>query len=44
MALYISSVDGYIIDNPDIEFQRCDGQVFAYHEVNTANFSDTSNQ
>ena len=43
MAIYIPSVDGYIIDNPNIEFQRCDGKIYAYDEVNVANFTDTAN-
>jgi hypothetical protein len=43
MATYIPSVDGYIVDNPNIEFLRCDGKMFSYDEVNTAGFTDTSN-
>ena len=41
--IYIPQYDGYIIDNPNIDFVRCDGKVFSYDEVNTANMSDTSN-
>ena len=41
--IYIPQYDGYIVDNPNIDFVRCDGKVFSYDEVNTANMSDTSN-
>lgn len=43
MATHIKSVDGYIIDNPNIDFIRCDGRVFSYDEVNTASQSNTAN-
>ena len=44
MAIYLAKYDGYIIDNPNIVFERCDGTVFAYDEVNTASVTNTSNQ
>ena len=34
---------GYIADNPNIDFERCDGKVFSYYEVNTANMNATNN-
>lgn len=43
MAVYIEKYDGYIADNPNIDFERCDGAVFSYDEVNTASLSNTSN-
>lgn len=44
MAVYIEKYDGYIADNPNIDFERCDGKVFSYYEVNTASMSNTANQ
>lgn len=43
MAIYLPKYDGYIIDNPNIDFERCDGTVFSYDEVNTASVTNTSN-
>lgn len=43
MAVYIEKYDGYIADNPNIDFERCDGSVFSYYEVNTASMSNTAN-
>lgn len=43
MAVYIAKYDGYIADNPNIDFERCDGTVFPYYEVNTASMSNTAN-
>lgn len=43
MAVYIEKYDGYIADNPNLDFERCDGKVFSYYEVNTASMSNTSN-
>ena len=43
MAVYIEKFDGYIADVPNIVFERCDGKVFAYDEVNTASMSNTAN-
>jgi hypothetical protein len=43
MAVYLPKYDGYIIDNPNIDFERCDGTVFSYDEVNTASVTNTSN-
>lgn len=43
MAIYIEKYDGYIADNPNIYFERCDGEVFAYQEVNTASMTNTAN-
>lgn len=42
-ASYIEQIGGYIADNPNIDFERCDGKVFSYYEVNTANMSATNN-
>lgn len=44
MAIYLPKYDGYIIDNPNIDFERCDGTVFSYDEVNTASVTNASNQ
>lgn len=43
MATYIPQYDGYQADNPNIDFERCDGRVFSYDEVNTAGFTQTNN-
>ena len=44
MALYyVEKYDGYIADNPNIDFERCDGTVFSYDEVNTASMSNSAN-
>ena len=43
MAVYIEKFDGYIADVPNIAFERCDGKVFAYDEVNTASMNNTAN-
>lgn len=43
MAVYIEKYDGYIADNPNIDFERCDGTVFSYYEVNTASMTNTAN-
>lgn len=43
MAVYIPKYEGYIADNPNIDFERCDGEVFSYYEVNTASMTSTSN-
>ena len=43
MAQYIEQIAGYIADNPNIDLARCDGKVFSYYEVNTANMSATNN-
>lgn len=42
MAIYLPNYDGYIIDNPNIVFERCDGTVFAYDEVNTASVTNNA--
>ena len=43
MAYYVAKYDGYIADNPNIDFERCDGEVFSFYEVNTASMTNTSN-
>ena len=43
MAIYIEQCDGYIADNPNLDFERCDGEVFSYYEVSTANMNNTAN-
>ena len=35
MAQYIEQIGGYIADNPNIVFERCDGKVVSYYEVHT---------
>lgn len=40
---YIEKFDGYIADTPNLDFERCDGTVFSFYEVNSSNFSDTLN-
>ena len=42
MAIYVEKFGGYIADNPNIEFKRCDGTVFSYDEVNTASMTNNS--
>lgn len=39
---YIEKFGGYIADNPNIEFERCDGHVYSYDEVNTASMTNSS--
>lgn len=39
---YIEKFGGYIADNPNIEFERCDGHVYSYDEVNTASMTNNS--
>lgn len=43
MAVYLEKYKGYIADNPNLDFERCDGKVFSYDEVNTASVSNTAN-
>lgn len=43
MAVKIDQLNGYIADNPNIDFERCDGTVFSYDEVNTASMTNNSN-
>lgn len=43
MAVYVKEQGGYIADNPNIDFERCDGRVFSYDEINTASVSVTKN-
>lgn len=42
MASYVEKLNGYIADNPNIDFERCDGKVFSFYEVNTASISDSA--
>ena len=42
MAVYVEKYDGYIADNPIIDFVRCDGRVFFFDEVNTSGFTNGS--
>ena len=37
--LYIEKYNGYLADNPNIEFVRCDDTVFAYDEISTASMN-----
>ena len=41
--VYLDKYQGYMADNPNVEFVRCDGKVFAYDEVNTASLNNTKN-
>lgn len=41
--VYLEKYQGYMADNPNVEFVRCDGKVFAYDEVNTASVNNTRN-
>lgn len=38
--IYAEQFGGYIADNPDIDFERCDGRIFHYDEVNTTGFTN----
>ena len=41
--IYLEKYDGYVADNPNLDFERCDGTVFSYYEVNTASMTNTAN-
>lgn len=41
--IYVEKYNGYIADNPNIDFVRCDGRVFSFDEVNTASVTNTKN-
>lgn len=43
MATYVKPIDGFIVDNPQLDFIRCDGRKFSFKNVKTANFTNTSN-
>lgn len=43
MAQYIKAIDGFIIDNPHLDFNRCDGRKFSFKNVKTATFTNTGN-
>lgn len=43
MAVKIDQLNGYIADNPNLDFERCDGTVFPYYEVNTASMTNNAN-
>jgi hypothetical protein len=43
MAIYLEKYNGYIVDNPNIDFERCDGEIFSYSEVSTASMNSTAN-
>ena len=36
-GVYIPKYEGYIVDNPKLDFRRCDGRMYAFDEVSTAN-------
>lgn len=42
MLQYSEKYGGYVADNPIIDFERCDGRVFSYDEVNTSGFTNGS--
>ena len=42
--LYLEKYNGYLADVPDIVFVRCDGTVFAYDELSSANMNANRNQ
>ena len=39
-AVYVEKFGGFIADNPNIDFVRCDGRVFAYDKVSTSGFTN----
>ena len=39
----IDALNGYVADNPKVEFKRCDGRVFSFDEINSASTSATTN-
>lgn len=41
--IYLEKFKGYIADNPNVDFVRCDGTAFSYDEVNSASVTNTSN-
>ena len=36
-GVYIPKYEGYLVDNPLLVFNRCDGKKYAFDEVSTAN-------
>lgn len=40
MGVYIKKFGGYVADNPNIDFKRCDQRVFSYDQVNTSGFTN----
>ena len=43
MAVKLEQLNGYIADNPNLDFERCDGEVFSFYEVNTASMANNAN-
>ena len=43
MAVKLEQFNGYIADNPNLDFERCDGEVFSFYEVNTASMANNAN-
>lgn len=41
--IYSDKYNGYIADNPNLIFIRCDGRPFYFDEVNTASMNNTAN-
>ncbi len=39
----IDALNGYVADNPKVEFKRCDGRIFSFDEINSASTSATTN-
>lgn len=40
---YVTPLDGYIADVPEIIFKRCDSEIFVFDQVSTASFTPTNN-
>lgn len=43
MSQYIEQANGYIIDNPTVDYVRCDDEVFHYDEVSTTSVTNNGN-
>lgn len=41
--IYVEQFNGFIADNPNIDFERCDGTCFSYDAVNTASITQNHN-
>lgn len=41
--LYLDRYDGYMADVPNVDFIRCDGEVFCYDEISTASMTHNHN-
>lgn len=41
--IYSEKYGGYVADVPNVDFIRCDGRVFFFDQINSANYSQTNN-